>query len=115
MVQLEQQPFEMISDATVRRTLSFMRRPADTRLTSAVAREICERTGSAAVVDGSVDSLGSRYVLRVSARNCGSDEVLLKKQVQAERKEEVADALGRIAGRLKATARKSPSTHGPAR
>ena len=66
LVHLKQPPFEVISDGTVRRTLSFMRRPSDARLTSDIAREICERTGSAAVVEGSLDSLGSRYVLGLS-------------------------------------------------
>ncbi len=50
LVQLEEQPFKMISDETVRRTLSFMRQPRDTRLTAGTAREICERTGISAVV-----------------------------------------------------------------
>ena len=114
VMQLQQQPFEMISDTAVRRTLAFMRRPADTRLTPEVAREICERTASAAVVQGWVDSLGSRYMLRLSARNCGTDEVLLADQVQAERKEDVAGALGRIVARLKTSARKSPGSFKPA-
>ncbi|MEO8050953.1 MAG: protein kinase [Acidobacteriota bacterium] len=108
LVQLEQRPFEVISDGTVRRTLSFMRQRADARLTADIAREICERTASAAVLDPSVDSLGSRYVLGLSAKKCGTDEVLFAEQVQTERKEDVADALSRIAGRFRALAGKSP-------
>jgi serine/threonine protein kinase/tetratricopeptide (TPR) repeat protein len=113
LVQLEQQPFEVISDGTVRRTLSFMRQPADARLTANVAREICERTGSAALVEASVDSLGSRYALGLSAKNCGTDEFLLADQIQVDRKEDAADALSKIVGRFRASAGKSPNAFKP--
>jgi len=113
LVHLEQPPFEVISEGTVRRTLSFMRLSSDTRLTSDIAREVCERTASAAVVEGSLDSLGSRYVLALRAMNCGTDKVLLADQVQAERREDVATALSQIAERLEALARKSPEAFRP--
>ena len=108
LVHLEQPPFEVVSDGTIRRTLSFMRRPSDTRLTSEIAGEVCDRTGSAAVVEGSLDSLGSRYLLGLSATNCESDKILLTDQVQGERKEDVGNTLDQIAGRLRTLARKSP-------
>ncbi|MFL6416299.1 MAG: protein kinase domain-containing protein [Bryobacteraceae bacterium] len=113
LVHLKQPPFEVIPDRTVRRTLSFMRRPSDTRLTSDVAREICERTGSAAVVNGSLDSLGSRYALALSVTNCGTDDVILADQVQGERKENVATALVQLTARLGVLARKSPEAFKP--
>ena len=46
----------------------------------------------------------SRYVLGLRAKKCGTDEVLFAEQVQVERKEDVADALSRIAGRFRACA-----------
>jgi eukaryotic-like serine/threonine-protein kinase len=113
LVHLKQPPFEVISDGTVRRTLSFMRRPSDARLTSDTAREICDRTGSAALVEGSLDSFGNRYVLGLSATNCGNDQVILADEVQAERKEDVSTALSQIAARLGALARKSPEAFRP--
>ena len=113
LVHLKQPPFEVISDGTVRRTLSFMRRPSDARLTADIARDICDRTGSAALVEGSLGSLGSRYVLGLSATNCGTDAVILADQVQGERKEDVATALSQIAGRLRALARKSSGAFKP--
>ena len=113
LVHLQQPPFEVISNGTVRRTLSFMRRPSDTRLTTDIAREICDRTSSAALVEGSIDSLGSRSVLGLSVTNCGTDQVILTDQVQGQRKEDVAAALGQIAGRLGALARKSPEAFKP--
>jgi hypothetical protein len=113
LVHLKQPPFEVISDGKVRRTLSFMRRPSGARLTADIAREICDRTGSAALVEGSLDSLGSRYVLGLSATNCGTDAVILADQVQGERKEDLVNALGQMAGRLRLLARKSPQAFRP--
>src|SRR5579872_3666939 len=113
LMQLEQQEFEIVPDGTVRRTLSFMRQPADTRLSPGIAREICERTASSAAVEPSVDPLGTRYVLGLIAQKCGTDEVLFAEQAEVERKEDVADALSRIIGRFRTLARKSPEAFRP--
>ena len=60
-VQLQQSPFlSVISDDRIRRTLLLMNQPADARLTPDVARAVCARTASAAVLDGSIAALGSR-------------------------------------------------------
>jgi eukaryotic-like serine/threonine-protein kinase len=67
-VQLEQSPFlSLISDDRIQETLKLMAKPADARLTPEVSREICERTASAAVLDGSIASLGSQYAQRTAA------------------------------------------------
>ena len=63
-VQLEQSPFlTLVSDQQIQQVLRFMNRPPETRLTPEVSREICERTGGTAVLEGSIASLGSQYVL----------------------------------------------------
>src|ERR1700722_7167264 len=77
-----------------------MVRPADTRLTPDVASEICERTGSAAVVESSVTSLGSQYLLSLHARNCRTGDVLDQEQAQATKKEDVFKALGEVENRF---------------
>ena len=74
-----------------------MNRPPETRLTPEVAREICERTGSDAVLEGSIASLGSQYVLWLRTRSCRTGEVVAQEQAQAGKKEEVLNALSRIA------------------
>lgn len=97
-VQLEQSPFlSLISEERLQQTLGLMGQPTDARLTPEVAREICERTASAAVLDGSIASLGSRYVLGLRAKECRTGKVLAEEQVQAARKEDVLNALGQIA------------------
>jgi eukaryotic-like serine/threonine-protein kinase len=110
-VQLEQSPFlSLVSDERVQQVLRLMGQPADSRLTPEVAREICERTGSAAVLDGSIASLGSQYVLGLRAKDCRTGDVLAEEQVQAARKEEVLNALGQIAITFRARVGESLTT-----
>jgi DNA-binding winged helix-turn-helix (wHTH) protein/predicted Zn-dependent protease len=110
-VQLEQSPFlSLISDARIQQMLKLMAKPADTRLTPEVSREICERTASAAVLDGSIASLGNQYVLTLRARDCRSGDVLDQEQVQAARKEDVLSALSQIASRFRTRVGESLST-----
>src|SRR5207249_3860239 len=89
-VELQQSPFlELIADQQVQQTLGLMARPKDVRLTAEIAREICERTGSAAVLDGSITSLGAQYVLGLRARTCTTGNILDQEQAQAARREDV--------------------------
>ena len=97
----------LLSDARVSQTLGLMVRPADTKLTPEVAAEICERTGSAAVVEGSITGLGNEYVLSLRARNCRTGDVLDQEQAPAARKEEVFSALGQMANRFRTRAAES--------
>jgi tRNA A-37 threonylcarbamoyl transferase component Bud32/tetratricopeptide (TPR) repeat protein len=96
--QLQQSPFlSLVSDDRINKSLQLMNRPIETRLTPEVSREICERAGSSAVLDGSIAGLGSQYILWLRARNCRTGEVLAEEQAQPESKEEVLKALSRIA------------------
>jgi DNA-binding winged helix-turn-helix (wHTH) protein/predicted Zn-dependent protease len=110
-VQLEQSPFlSLISEERIHQVLRLMDKPADTRLTPDIAREICERTASAAVLDGSIASLGSQYVLGLRARDCRTGDVIADEQVQAARKEDVLNALGQIASKFRTRVGESLAT-----
>ena len=101
-VQLEQSPFlSLLSEERIHKTLSLMSRPADAPLTPETAREICERAGSAAVLDGSIASLGTQYVLGLRAKACRTGDVLDEEQVQAAKKEDVLHALSQIATKFR--------------
>ena len=96
-VDLQQSPFlSLISDEQMQRTLGLMGQPKDARLTAEVARQVCERTASAAVLEGSIASLGSQYVLGLRARNAPPGSLLDQEQVQAARKEDMLNALSDI-------------------
>jgi tetratricopeptide (TPR) repeat protein/class 3 adenylate cyclase len=101
-VSLRQSPFlNVLSDSEVAKTLQQMTRPADTKLTPAVAREVCQRAGSKAYLAGTIGSLGSQYVLGVKAVNCRSGDTLAEEQVTAASKENVLDTLGQAATKLR--------------
>jgi tetratricopeptide (TPR) repeat protein len=78
-----------------------MTRPASTKLTPEVAREVCQRAGSKAYLAGTIGSLGSEYVLGLKAVNCQSGDTLAQEQVTAASKEKVLDALGEAASKLR--------------
>jgi eukaryotic-like serine/threonine-protein kinase len=101
-VALRQSPFlNVLSDSEVGKTLQLMTRPAGTKLTPEVARELCQRAGSKAYIAGSIGMLGSEYVLGLKAVNCQSGDTLAQEQVTAASKENVLDALGGAASNLR--------------
>ena len=101
-VSLRQSPFlNVLSDSEVAKTLQLMTRPASTKLTSEVARELCQRAGSKAYIAGTVASLGSEYVLGLKVVNCQNGDTLAQEQVTAASKEKVLDALGEAASKLR--------------
>jgi DNA-binding winged helix-turn-helix (wHTH) protein/tetratricopeptide (TPR) repeat protein len=101
-IQLRQSPFlSLISDQRISHTLRLMGHQADAQLTPELGREVCARTGSAAVLEGSIKPLGSQYVLTLEAKSCRTGDVLDQEQVQATTKENVLKALDEIASRFR--------------
>jgi hypothetical protein len=101
-VQLEQSPFlSIISDQQIQQTLQMMGRKPDAKLTPEIARELCQRTASAAVLDGSIAQIGTQYLLTLKAVNCGSGESLASTEAQANDKNHVLDVLGKTASEIR--------------
>ena len=93
-IQLEQSPFlTLLSDSSVNRTLKLMGRAVGDHLTPEVARELCWRTGSKAMLTGSIAALGTQYVIGLKALNCDSGDVLAETQQRASHREAVLAAL----------------------
>jgi eukaryotic-like serine/threonine-protein kinase len=110
-VQLQQSPFlSLIPEERIRRTLPLMNQPTDARLTPDIARGVCVRTGSAAVLEGSIAALGSQYVLGLRATDCTTGAILADEQAQAARKEEVLSTLSQIATRFRTRVGESLAT-----
>ncbi len=100
--QLEQSPFlSLISDERISQTLSLMGQSKDARLTKEVTRDVCQRTASAATIEGSISSLGTQYVVGLNAVNCRTGDVLAEEQETAQGKEQVLAALGDAATKLR--------------
>jgi eukaryotic-like serine/threonine-protein kinase len=101
-VQLEQSPFlSLVSDTQIQQTLRMMDHKPDGKLTPEIAREVCQRTGSAAVLDGSIASLGSQYVLGLKAVNCRTGDAVAEEQERASSKEQVLAAMDKAAANLR--------------
>ena len=97
-VELQQSPFlNLISDRQVQQTLALMGQPKETRLNPEIAQQICERTASAAVLEGSIARIGSQYVLGLRAKNCNTGNILDQEQVVAARRDDVLNSLSQIA------------------
>ncbi len=74
----------------------------DERMSGRSALEVCQRTGSKVTVQGSIASLGTTYLIGLAAIRCDTRELIANEQLQARRKEEVVDALGRATAQLRA-------------
>jgi eukaryotic-like serine/threonine-protein kinase len=101
-VQLQESPFfSLISDQQIQQTLALMGQAKDARLTAEIAQQVCERTASAAVLEGSIASLGSQYVLGLRGKNCNTGSILAQEQIQAARREDVLNSLSEIVRKLR--------------
>ena len=101
-VQLEQSPFlALVSEHKVIETLKLMGRPAGDRLTPEVTHEVCQRTGSKAMLTGLIARLDTQYVIGLKAVNCNTGDVLAEAQEQAAGKEAVLKALDNAATSLR--------------
>ena len=101
--QLEQSPFlSLVSDERIAQTLTLMNQPKEARLTPELARDVCQRTASAATIEGSISSLGSQYVLGLKAVNCRTGDLLSEEQATANGKEQILEALGTASTKMRA-------------
>jgi tetratricopeptide (TPR) repeat protein/predicted Ser/Thr protein kinase len=101
-VQLEQSPYlNILPESRIQKALRYMGRSGDERVTSDVAREICQREGVKAMMLGSISSLGSHYVITLEAVNAQNGDSLAREQVEAESKEQVLKSLDHAASQLR--------------
>jgi DNA-binding winged helix-turn-helix (wHTH) protein/tetratricopeptide (TPR) repeat protein len=109
-VELEQSPFlSLISDQQIAQTLRMMDQKSDARLTPEVARQICQRTGSAAYLEGSIARVGAQYLLTVRAVNCTNGQSLASSEASADENHVLA-ALGKVSSDIRKKLGESLST-----
>jgi tetratricopeptide (TPR) repeat protein len=110
-VQLEQLPYlSLISDERIQQTLRMMGQSADARLTPDISREVCDRTASAASLNGSIAQIGSQYTIILKAVNCANGESLASTEAEAADKSHVLDALSKAASEMRGKLGESLST-----
>ena len=101
-VDLEQSPFlNVLSDRKVNETLKLMGKISGERITRDMGREICMRTGSKALLSGSIAGLGSHYDIAIKALSCRSGDILAATNTEAESREKVLQTLGQEVSALR--------------
>src|ERR1700730_17170966 len=101
-VSLGQSPYlNVVPDSKVQQTLKLMGKPPETRITSDIGREICQRAHIKAMLTGAIAPLGSEYVITLEAINAATGDSLAQVQEQATSKEQVLNALGLGADKLR--------------
>jgi serine/threonine protein kinase/tetratricopeptide (TPR) repeat protein len=102
-VDLEQSPYlNVVPDRKISETLKLMGRNPDQRLTPDVARELCQRLNSNAMLQGAVANLGKQYVMVLKVTNCATGDSLAAEQVRADSKEQLLPTLDKAASSLRA-------------
>src|SRR5687768_10874469 len=70
-VHLGQSPFlDIVPDDRIAETLGHMGKPRDAELNAEIARDVCQRLGVKAMLDGTISRLGSNYVVTLGATDC---------------------------------------------
>jgi TolB-like protein len=101
-IQLEQSPFlNVLSDSKVNQTLKMMNRAPSEKITREVAREICQRSNSRALLTGSIVSVGNRYLIGLKAVDCHSGDTINSTEAQADDRDHVLKALGDAGNQLR--------------
>jgi DNA-binding winged helix-turn-helix (wHTH) protein/tetratricopeptide (TPR) repeat protein len=101
-VELSQSPFlNLASEEQIRQTMRMMKQPPDARLTPEVAREVCQRTNGAAVLEGSIAQIGTQYDLILKAVNCSTGEPLASTEARANDKNHILEALGKASLKIR--------------
>ena len=101
-VNLGQSPFlNIVSDDKLHQTLQMMGQSNVQHISDDLAREICQRAGAKASIDGAIASLGTQYVITLRAINCASGDALARRQSESPSKEKVLEALSDAASKLR--------------
>ena len=82
----------LVSEEEIHQTLRMMGQPTNALLTPEIAREVCQRTGSAASLNGSIALIGTKYNLILKAVSCANGDLLASARAQVGDQSRVLDA-----------------------
>jgi serine/threonine protein kinase/DNA-binding winged helix-turn-helix (wHTH) protein/tetratricopeptide (TPR) repeat protein len=99
---LQSPSIKLLSEPKVNGALKLMNRPANQRLTSEVAREVCLRTNSTAVLESSIADEGNRYRIALKVVNCHTQATLASTERVAESRDQIVRVLGEAGYNIRA-------------
>jgi DNA-binding winged helix-turn-helix (wHTH) protein/tetratricopeptide (TPR) repeat protein len=91
----------LVPTATVRQTLGLMTLKPDAELTPSVAHDVCERTGSQAVLRGTVAQTGAHFLLTGEAVGCADGATIATYTEEADNREALPHAVDKLATSLR--------------
>jgi DNA-binding winged helix-turn-helix (wHTH) protein/tetratricopeptide (TPR) repeat protein len=101
-IDLQQSPYmDVLGERAGVSTLLFMGRKSDTPITADIGQEICERTNRQALLAGTISSVGNQYLLTLEASSCSTGKQLASAKAEARSKEDVLEALDKVAERVR--------------
>jgi tetratricopeptide (TPR) repeat protein len=101
-IDLSQSPFvSIVSPSRMRTTLAAMMRRPDDPMTPAIAREVCERTNSQAVLHGMIAHVGAHFLITEQATSCVNGKVLAESKRVAASAEDLPRNVDRLAESLR--------------
>ena len=101
-VDLDQSPYlNVVPDRKITEALKLMGRDPGQRLAGDVARDLCQRVNSKAMLQGSIANLGNEYVIVLEATNCATGDFLASEEARAESREQILAALDKAASSLR--------------
>jgi serine/threonine protein kinase/Flp pilus assembly protein TadD len=101
-VDLDQSPYlNVVPDRKITEALKMMGRDPGQRLAGDVARDLCQRVNSKAMLQGSIANLGNEYIIVLEATNCATGDSLASEKARAETKEQILAALDKAASSLR--------------
>ncbi|WP_263357055.1 winged helix-turn-helix domain-containing protein [Acidicapsa ligni] len=99
---LSQSPFvSIVTPARIRETLREMKQKPDAEMTSSIARDVCERTNSQAVLFGNIARLGQHFLLTEEATSCVNGAMLANAKYEASTTEDLPHGIDKLAEGLR--------------
>jgi eukaryotic-like serine/threonine-protein kinase len=101
-IQFQQSPMlRVVAEEQVRDTLKMMGQAVGAGVTPAAAREVCQRTNAAILLDGSIALIGNQYELVLRAVDCATGEIVAGADARSQDKNHVLDAVSSLAADMR--------------
>ncbi len=100
--QLNQSPFlKLVSSERIQKKIASMGQPADSPVSSDLARQVCRQVGGKAYLNGSVEGSNNSYTVSIKATNCGTGRTIAEERIQALNRENVLKAITQVSTRIR--------------